>query len=181
MAQPKSWKEVIAFVKDKPENKGKSLSDILKEASPIWKEIQSKNVSVSKAPAPAKKATKGKKAMKGGNQGDTETARIDLPQHELYGGVNDPKNVVRRPGMSVGGTEKGPEHSFMQEGAGEQLAAEHHMIDAFTTPQQGGRRRRGKTARKSRKATKAKRSGRKHRKTARKTRKNRKSARKHRK
>lgn len=175
MTQPTSWKEVVIFIQNKPENKGKNLKDILKEAasSPIWQQIKKKK-DVSKAPA--KKATKGKrgkKAMKGGSSGDTETARIDLPQRELYGGVNKAENVVQRPGMPVGGIEKGPEHSLMQQGASKQLAAERGMIDALT-PQQGGRRRRGKTARKSRKALKAKHSGRKHRKTARKTRKSRK-------
>lgn len=171
MAQPK-WIDVVKSVKDKYP-KGTGLKDILPEASALWKQIKSgKKVDIAVAPAPAKKAKKGKKAMKGGNQGDTETARIDLPQHELYGGVNKPENVVRRPGMPVGGSEQGSEHSLMQKGAGEQLAAEAGMIDALT--QQGGRRRRGKTARKSRKASKTKRSGRKHRKTARKTRKSRK-------
>lgn len=180
MTKPTSWKEVVLFIQNKPENKGKILKDILKEAasSSIWQQIK-KNKKKDVSKAPAKKATKGKRGKKAMKGGMTELERMDIAQRELYGGVNKAENVVQRPGMPVGGSEKGEEHSLMQQGAGKQLAAEAGMIDALTR-QQGGRRRRGRTARKSRKASKAKRSGRKHRKTARKTRKNRKSARKHR-
>ena len=171
MAQP-TWIDVVKSVKDKYP-KGTGLKDILPEASALWKQIKSgKKVDIAVAKSPAKKATKGKKAMKGGM---TELERMYIAQRELYGGVNKAENVVPRPGMPVGGAEQGTEHSFMQKGASKQLAKEAGMIESKQDMvQQGGRRRRGKTARKSRKASKVKRGGRKHRKTARKTRKSRK-------
>ena len=158
MAQP-TWIDVVKSVKDKYP-KGTGLKDILPEASALWKQIKSgKKVDIAVAKSPAKKATKGKKAMKGGM---TELERMYIAQRELYGGVNKAENVVPRPGMPVGGAEQGTEHSFMQKGASEQLAEEAGMIDALTPqppqppqpPQQGGRRRRGKTARKTRKSHK---------------------------